>query len=137
MAHYFWAFGSLIFIILGSIHLIYTFFTNKFSSRNQNVISEMKASYPILTKHTTMWKAWVGFNASHSMGVLFFGIINLYIAFKYFDDFQLDYFFFILNILIVGFYVWLGKKYWFNIPFSGALITLICYVLSFGIIITT
>lgn len=135
MAHYFWAFGSLIFIILGSIHLTYTFFTNKFSSKNKTVITEMKASYPILTKYTTIWKSWVGFNASHSIGVLFFGVINLYIAFKYFDVFQSDHFFFLLNIFIVGFYVWLGKKYWFNIPFLGAIITLTAYIFSYSIIL--
>lgn len=128
--------GSIIFIILGGIHLTYTFFTNKFSSRNSNLIAEMKASYPILTKHTTMWKAWIGFNASHSIGVLFFGIINLYIAFKYFEVFQSDHFFFLFNIFIASFYVWLGKKYWFNVPFIGALITLTCYLVSYSIIFT-
>ncbi|MFL0352638.1 LIC_13387 family protein [Xanthomarina sp. GH4-25] len=136
IAQYLWLIGALIFFILGGIHLTYTFFTNKFSSRNQNVIAEMKSSYPILTKRTTMWKAWIGFNASHSMGVLFFGIINLYIAFKYFDVLQSDHFFFLLNILIAGFYVWLGKKYWFNVPFIGAFITLTCYLLSYSIIFT-
>lgn len=135
IAKYLWLLGALIFIVLGSIHLFYTFFTNKFSSRNTHVISEMKSSHPILTKQTTLWKAWVGFNASHSIGVVFFGIMNLYIAFKYFDILQSDQFFFLLNILTAGFYVWLGKKYWFHIPFLGALISFIFYVLSY--IITT
>ncbi len=74
---YIWEFGSVIFIILGVIHLLYTFFTNKFSSRNKNVIHEMKSSYPNLTKETTMWKAWIGFNASHSSGAMFIGIMNI------------------------------------------------------------
>lgn len=127
--------GSLIFIVLGSIHLAYTFVTNKFSSRNTSVITEMKSSYPILTKRTTMWKAWIGFNASHSVGILFFGFINLYLTINNSDSFQADHFLLILNILVAGFYVWLGKKYWFNVPFTGALITLICYLTSYTLIL--
>jgi hypothetical protein len=45
------------------------------------MVEEMKTSFPILTKKTTMWKAWTGFNASHSSGAMFIGIINFYLAF--------------------------------------------------------
>ena len=89
LAKYLWVFGSLILLILGSIHLYYTFFSNVFSSRNKNLITEMKNSYPILTKETTMWRAWIGFNASHSSGAMFIGILNLYIAIKYFFNFSI------------------------------------------------
>ena len=73
---YLWELGSLIILLLGSIHLFYTFFSNKFSSKNEGLIAEMKISYPILTKETTMWRGWIGFNASHSSGAIFIGIIN-------------------------------------------------------------
>jgi len=126
---YIWEFGSLVFVILGTIHLFYTFFTDKFSSKNEKVISEMKSSNPILTNETTLWKAWIGFNASHSIGAIFFGLINIYIAHKFFLTLQGDSFFFILNIFIVGFYLWLAKKYWFRIPFFGISLTLFCYLL--------
>jgi len=135
VAIYLWELGSLIMIILGSIHLFYTFFSNKFSSKNENLISEMKASYPVLTKETTMWRAWTGFNASHSSGAIFIGIINFYWAWEYFTLFESDHFFLIFNILTIGFYVWLAKKYWFKIPFIGILITLLCYVLSYILIL--
>ena len=132
---YLWEFGSLILVILGTLHLIYTFFSNKFSSRNKNVIIEMKSSHPNITKETTMWKAWLGFNASHSSGAMFIGIINFYLAVEYFPVFQSNHLFFIFNILTVGFYVWLAKKYWFKIPFVGILITLISYTFSYIIIL--
>ncbi len=135
IAKYLWINGAIIFIVLGSIHLFYTFFTNKFYSRNTHVNAEMKSSHPILTQSTTIWKAWIGFNASHSIGVLFFGIINLYLSINHSDSLQADHFLLILNILVAGFYVWLGKKYWFDVPFTGALITLVCYVLSYTLIL--
>ena len=135
IAKYIWVFGSLIFIILGTIHLVYTFFTNKFSSKNRKVITEMKSSHPILTEETTIWKAWIGFNASHSVGVMFIGVINFYLAFEYFSTLQSDHFFFLFNILIISFYVWLAKMYWFKIPLLGTLIALICYISSYSVIL--
>lgn len=135
IAKYLWELGSVIIFILGTIHLLYTFFTNKFSSKNENLISEMKTSYPILTKETTIWKAWIGFNASHSSGAIFIGIINFYLSVSYFTWLQTDHFYLIFNILTIGFYLWLAKKYWFKIPFIGVSITFICFTLSYIITI--
>lgn len=134
-AKYIWEFGSLIFILLGTVHLFYTFFTNKFSSRNKKVVDEMKLSYPNLTKETTIWKAWIGFNASHSIGVIFIGVINFYLSYYFFSILQNRFFFFALNIVTVAFYLWLAKKYWYRTPFIGILITLTCYMVSFIIVL--
>ena len=131
IAKYLWEIGSIIIAALGSIHLYYTFFTNKFSSKNEKMVEEMKSSFPILTKETTMWKGWIGFNASHSSGAIFIGVINFYLAVRHFTTFQSDHFFFIFNILTIGFYFWLAKKYWFKIPFIGILITLACFTISY------
>jgi len=136
-AKYIWEFGSIIFIILGSIHLVYTFFTNKFLSKNEKVMIEMKSSYPILTNETTLWKAWIGFNASHSVGAIFIGVINIYLVHSFIVTLENDLFFFVFNILTVGFYLWLAKKYWFKIPFFGILLTLICYLSAFVITLLT
>src|SRR4249919_1100087 len=100
---YLWIAGSLPFIILGSIHLLYTFFTNKFSSRNRLVNEEMKTSFPILTKETTMWKAWMGFNASHSSGAIYIGIINFVVAVQY-PAVLNSAIFLIINMITVLFY---------------------------------
>tara|TARA_R110002072_G_scaffold534_2_gene3614 strand:+ start:148295 stop:148705 length:411 start_codon:yes stop_codon:yes gene_type:complete len=128
---YIWIIGSTIFAILGFAHLFFTFFSNKFLSKNENMILEMKSSTPILTKETTMWKAWIGFNASHSSGAMFIGIINIYLVYNFWPALKVDLFFFIFNILTIGFYLWLAKKYWFKVPFFGILITLICYITTF------
>jgi hypothetical protein len=125
----FWIAESLPFIILGTMHLVYTFFSNKFSSRNPSLEEEMKISYPILTRRTTMWKAWIGFNASHSSGAMYIGILNLFIAIQ-FPLILIDPVFVMLNIGTLLFYLWLAKKYWFRIPFTGILISLACYCFS-------
>ena len=135
LAKYLWEIGSAILVFLGTIHLYYTFFSNKFSSSNTDVIVGMKNSSPRLTNETTMWKAWIGFNASHSSGAIFIGILNLFLSIKYFSTFQTEHFFFIFNIITIAFYVWLAKKYWFIIPFIGILIAFICYVGSYSIVL--
>lgn len=131
IAQILWFIGSLIITILGTMHLYYTFYSNKFSPRKSNVEDEMKSTSPVLTSKTTMWKAWVGFNASHSIGAMFIGIINSYIALRYFDVIRNDIFFFLFNIITIAFYVWLAKRYWFKIPLIGVTITLICFLISF------
>ena len=130
LAKYLWMTGSLIIVTLGSIHLYLTFFTAAFSSRNEPMIQQMKASSPMLNPALNMWKAWIGFNASHSNGLLFIGLVNFYLALRYFGYVQSDPFFFLVTILTIGFYVWLAQTYWFTIPLIGVSIALICFVVS-------
>lgn len=124
---YLWIIGSLLFIVLGSIHLVYTFFTNNFSSRTEQVNEAMKTSSPVLTRSITMWKAWTGFNASHSSGAIYIGIINLAVAIQY-PSILYNTFYLVLNNSTVLFYLWLAKRYWFRTPFIGILITCICFI---------
>jgi hypothetical protein len=131
---YLWIAGSLPCIILGTIHLLYTFFTNKFSSRNKQLDEEMKKSFPVLTKEVTMWNAWVGFNASHSSGVIYIGLINLFTAIG-FSSILHNPLFLLLNMVTVLFYLWLAKKYWFKTPFRGVLISTVCFTAAIIVIL--
>ncbi|WP_449448595.1 LIC_13387 family protein [Spirosoma aureum] len=123
--------GSLIIITLGCIHLYLTFFTTAFSSRNEPMIQQMKATSAMLNPAINMWKAWIGFNASHSSGLLFIGLVNFYLALRYFSSVQSDPFFFLATIFAIGFYVWLAQRYWFTLPLVGVSIALICFVASY------
>jgi hypothetical protein len=126
----FWLTGSSIFLVLGGLHLYYTFFTNKFSSRNKNAEMEMKNTHPLLTKDTTMWNAWIGFNASHSSGAIFIGLINIILVLQYFTVLHNSVSLHLLNIVTSVFYCWLGKKYWFRIPFTGILVSTFCFLVA-------
>lgn len=122
--------GSSIFLILGSIHLFYTFFTSKFTPRNSAVEQEMKNTSPILTKQTTVWNAWVGFNASHSLGAIFLGLVNILLITQYFsvahDSLTLQ----IINLSTILFYLFLAKRYWFKTPLTGIIISSICFMIA-------
>jgi len=131
IAQYLWQAGAVMIAVLAGLHMYYTFFTDKFSSRNKKLVEDMRSSSPILTKELSMWNAWIGFNASHSAGGIFIGIINFYLASRYFTLLRPDHFFFLFNILTIGFYVWVAKKYWFKTPLKGLLITLACFVAAY------
>lgn len=123
-----WLSGSAIFFILGTLHLSYTFFTSKLDPRNKSIIEEMKNTSPRLTDETTIWKAWIGFNASHSAGAIFIGLVNSILAARYFYIIENSILLSSLTILTSVFYLWLGKKYWFSFPFTCILIAVCCFI---------
>lgn len=130
-----WITGSALIGFLGTIHLVYTFFTDKFLPYDKTVLTGMKATNPLLSKDINMWRAWVGFNGSHSSGIIFIAVINIFLAIKFFPELQKSHFYFILNIVTLAFYVFLAQKYWFNKPLIGACITLACYSVAYVLVL--
>ena len=119
-----------IILTLGVIHLVYTFWGPKLTPRDPALQVSMSQISPVITKETTMWRAWVGFNASHSMGAILFGLIYGFLAIVHSELlFQSPYLLLVGLAMVGGFFV-LGKVYWFSIPFTGISISLACYVAS-------
>ncbi|MDB5935912.1 MAG: hypothetical protein JWQ01_3256 [Massilia sp.] len=90
----------------------------------------MRDVSPVISRKTTMWKAWVGFNASHSFGAILYGAIYGYLsllhsAFLFGSIFLLG-----LGLLLLCGYVVLAKRYWFSTPFRGILLAVTLYVLA-------
>jgi len=88
----------------------------------------MKGTSPILTKETSVWEAWVGFNASHSLGAMLVAAVYIPLTTSYFNVIQQSVWFSILPTLVGLSYLVLAKKYWFRIPFFGVLISTLCFV---------
>ena len=66
--------ASIIFT-LGVVHLVYTFWGPMLTPRDPALQISMSQISPVITKETTIWRCWVGFNASHSMGLMLFGLV--------------------------------------------------------------
>lgn len=128
--------GTSIFGILGFAHLIYTFFTDKFNAHNPDVTEAMKNTSPNITKETTVWRAWIGFNASHSLGAILFAAIYIPLAFSHIEFIISNSWFAVLPTLVGFSYLLLAKTYWFNIPFFGILLSTICFVSALVLINT-
>lgn len=115
-------------LALGIAHLVYTFWGPKLTPRDPALQARMREVSPVLTRETTMWKCWVGFNASHSLGAILFGLVYGYLAlvhpaFLFQSGFLLG-----VGLCLLGAYAALGKAYWFSVPFTGILIALAAYV---------
>ena len=65
---------------LGVVHLVYTFWGQKLTPRDPSLQISMSQISPVITKETSMWRCWVGFNASHSMGLILFGLVFGFLA---------------------------------------------------------
>ena len=137
IAKYLWETGSLLIAAMGLLHLRITLAGKKMHPRNEKLIDEMNISPLILSSKLTMWKSWIGFNATHSSGTIFIGVVNYYIALSYFDILQTDYFLSLFTILTLGFYVWVARKYWFNVVLIGVSIAWLCFFVAFILIVTS
>ena len=119
-----------IILTLGVVHLVYTFWGPKLSPRDPALQVSMSQISPVITKETTMWRAWVGFNASHGMGAILFGLVFGFLALAHGQLlFQSPFLLVVGLAMLVGLAV-LGKVYWFRVPFTGISISLACYVAS-------
>jgi hypothetical protein len=72
--------SALVLLVFGLIHLACTFRGTKLTPRDPELQQRMKEVSPVISRETTMWKAWVGFNASHSLSVILFGLVYGYLA---------------------------------------------------------
>ena len=117
-------------LVFGALHLLYTFSGPALQPRDPWVRTAMECAHPVLTRETTMWRAYVGFNATHSMALILFGLI-----FGYFALAQPRLLFDSAFLLALGFatltaFVALARSYFFSVPLAGVSIALACYVAS-------
>lgn len=119
-----------IMVTLGVLHLVYTFWGPKLTPRDPALQVSMSHISPVITRETTMWRTWVGLNASHSMGAILFGLIYGFLAIVHSQLLFKSPFLLIVGLAMLGGFFALGKVYWFSVPFTGIGISLACYVAS-------
>ena len=120
--------SALVILALGVAHLWYTFVGTKLHPCSAITRQAMEADHPVLTRRTTIWKAWVGFNASHSYGAILFGLVYGYLAFVAPDFLFREPFLLLVGLVMLLGYVFLGKQYWFKVPFRGIVVATLLYV---------
>lgn len=77
-----------------------------------------------------MWKAWIGFNASHSLGALLFGLIYGYLALRQPALLFQAWFLLAVGAALLGCYSWLGVRYWFSTPLIAIGVAALCYLVG-------
>jgi hypothetical protein len=126
--------GGGIFVLLGSLHALYTFLDirrpRRLVPQDPAVVLAMKGSPLRLSRGgTTMWRAWVGFNFSHSVGVVLFGVVcvgaGTLLGAVVIPAWA-------LAALVATSFIYLGLSvvYWFRIPTLGVAVASLCLLVA-------
>jgi len=118
---------------LGAVHFVYTFWGSKLTPRDRSLQISMSQISPVITKQTTMWRCWVGVNASHSMGLILFGLVFGFLAVAHSQLLFQSLFLLVVGVAMLGGSALLCKIYFFNVPFAGISVSLACYIASIAV----
>jgi hypothetical protein len=121
---------------LGLLHLLYTFRGPKLLPRDPSLRGHMEQSTLVLTRQTSVWKAWIGFNASHSLGAMLFGMVYAHLALMHFALLRASPFLLAVGAALLISYAWLGRRYWFSVPFRGIVLALLLYAAGVALSLT-
>lgn len=120
-----------IIMLLGLVHLAYTYFGDKLHPRDTDLLARLKTTSPVISRQTSVWKAWIGFNASHSLGAILFGAIFGYLALEQPMLLFHSYFLGFTGLIVLGAYLVMAKLYWFTRPLQGISLAFLSYVVGF------
>lgn len=118
---------------LGLAHGWFTFRGRHFHPRDAALQQRMQEVAPVLTRQTTMWRAWVGFNASHSLGALLFGAVYANLALAHGPVLFGSPFLLGLGAATLAAYALLARRYWFRLPLRGLLLAGLLYALGWAL----
>jgi hypothetical protein len=113
-----------------SPNLVYTFRGPLLTPRDPALQMRMSQIAPVITNETTMWRCWVGFNASHSMGMILFGLVLGFLALAHAQVLFQSPFLLIVGLAMLGGLVVLCKAYFFSASLVGVSVSLACYIAS-------
>ena len=125
--------GGAVFFVLGVLHTIYTLLDLRNPRRlvpaDPSVAHAMADSALRLSSgRTDMWRAWIGFNFSHSLGVLMVAGLALWAGLR-FNTLPVR--IIIPALTLIGcVYLVLALLYWFRAPAIGVAIGTCCFAIA-------
>jgi hypothetical protein len=126
--------GASIFLILGIFHGVLTLQDLRnprtFTPPDAALRQAMQQSNIAIHPQTNLWKAWLGFNLSHSLGLVMFGGTFVAIGLFYFEVFANSYWLQSCALLIATAYLIMSLKFWFDRPAIASTIALVCFVVA-------
>jgi hypothetical protein len=114
--------------VLGTLHLAYTYSGPKLLPRDPAVIDAMKGMTLVITRETTVWKAWIGFNATHSMALMLFGLFYGYLAVAQPQVLFGSTFLQALGLATLVAFLVLARTNFFSVPLAGISIATALYL---------
>ena len=123
LSRYLFVAGGLVLLLLGTVHVVLTpqhpGERRGLSPVDPAVEESMTRARVRLSDRMDMWRAWVGFNLSHSLGVSLLGLTVLLVG-RTSASFAFNAALFLPLAVIVSFaYLGLAVVYWFRGPVIG------------------
>ena len=109
---------------LGAVHLLYTLRGHRLQPVDDALMAAMRRTPLHITRETDMWRAWTGFNASHSLGAMGFGAMLSGLAASDAALFTRHPLLATWALAMVAGYLWIARACWFSVPRRGLLAAL-------------
>jgi hypothetical protein len=132
LSRYLYLAGALPFLVLGTAHAFATprapADDKGLSPSDPQLAEAMARSGLRLTRRTDMWRAWVGFNLSHSLGLVVFAAF-VFVTGRSAPVFAAEAHIGIpFAFVVAAGYLWLARKYWFRTPLIGCLLAVLLFL---------
>jgi hypothetical protein len=134
MTYLFVTTGALVLLALGSLHGYVTIkdLSNPraFAPRDPALREAMQKSSIGFHPDINLWRAWLGFNLTHSLGLVVFGVFYIYLAFAQMAVYRESAFLQFLAVVVSACYLIVSKFYFFSKPALGSSVALVCFILA-------
>jgi hypothetical protein len=124
------AVSAAVILLLGLMHLLYTFRGPMLHPRDPDLTATMTTVSPVISRETTMWRVWVGLNATHSFGLILFGALYGYLAVRHSTLLFHSGFLLALGFVLLLGYTVIARLYFFAVPFRGVALATVLYLLG-------
>jgi hypothetical protein len=129
--------GGSVLVILGLLHALYT---SADISHPRRLVPEIAAVMQAMSESglrlarggTTMWRAWVGFNFSHSLGLVTFGFGCIAVGLSL-GSLALPKASLLVPVAIGATYFLLAVRYWFRAPAIGVAAGTLCFIIGWWV----
>lgn len=122
--------SAAVILLFGLVHLLYTFRGRNLQPRDPDLTAKMTTVSPFISRETTMWRCWIGFNASHSFCLILFGAVYGYLATCHRTFLFDSWFLLALGFALLLGYVVLARLYFFRTPFLAVVLATVLYLLG-------
>jgi len=130
MAQILLAIGGTIFLVLGTLHGVLTLRDvakpRAFTPTDDAVRIAMQGARLALNPRANLWQVWLGFNLSHSLGIVLFGGGLLLLAWLHFPVFAASPLLQGAAVVVAAAYLVLSLRFWFWGPALGSGLSLLC-----------
>jgi hypothetical protein len=122
--------SAAVILLLGLLHLWITFRGPQLHSRDPDLTAKMMTVSPVITRETTMWRAWIGFNATNSFFLILFGAVYGYLAIRHSEFLFRSWFLLALGFALLLSCAIVARLYFFTSPFRGVVLAAVLYLLG-------